>query len=266
MPPVASVPTARGPAQAIAAFEGLSGLRLTLHDLDGRLRGRVPSALLAHRHGACLAAKARRPQDCLAFDVQGCRREAERAPLGWRQRCPFGVNEAVVPCFRQGRLSWLLFAGPLSAQAEQAEWQLEWLRQLAARLQLWEDAHPTWPSAGRVEQGGAGMPDGRARHIERWLSVHHTEAVGLDDLAAELELSRFAASRAVRAATGQTFSQLLLGARLHTAQALLQETELSVLEVALRSGFGDRAHFHRCFRRALGTSPQAWRASLPREA
>lgn len=254
------------PEWAIQCAEQVLDLTITLHDLEGRLRGRVAAQRLSHRHPRCSAARAKQPQTCVQFDVDQTRRALDRHPQGFIQRCPFGVREAVVPCFRDGQLSWILFAGPLADRGETDDLCLEILRQLAARLRLWEDAHPSWPSAHRVERGGAGQPDHRQRAIQRWITVHHTEVVNLDDLAAALGLSRFQASRTVSKTCGRSFQQLLLAARLATAQDLLRETDLPMVEVALRSGFGDRAHFHRCFRNAFAISPQAWRRSAPQSS
>ena len=74
----------------------------------------------------------------------------------------------------------------------------------------------------------------RAGIIHRWIQVHHREEALLDDLAQELGLSRFQASRTVRTATGHGFAELLLSARLNTARALLRETDLPVVDIALR--------------------------------
>jgi AraC-like DNA-binding protein len=254
------MPPASEPARAIACYERLHGVLVTVHDLDGRLRDLVGAERLSHRHRRCLAAKASGIARCLAFDVERTRRELPAEPAGRVHACPFGVREAVVPCLREGRLAWTLFAGPLRDDGEDA---LEGLRQLAARLRLWEDGHQAWPRGPRVERGGAGAPAGRAAAIRRWIDNHHRETVALADLARELGLSRFQASRAVRAACGRGFRELLLAARIATAGALLRETDLAVADVAVRSGFGDRAHFHRAFRAATGATPEAARRREP---
>lgn len=252
------------PEAAISAFEALAGVLVTVHDLAGHLRGRVDPERLSHRHPVCRAAKHRAAGRCVAFDVEGVANLGVGADAGVVRRCPFQHREALVTEHRDGRLAWALFAGPLPD--ERAEVVLEGLRQLAARLREWQAAHPTWPTASAVRRGGAGLPDDRRGVIERWVAVHHTETVGLDDLAIVLGLSRSAASRAVRAATGRSLPELLTSARLTTAQALLSETDLPMIDVALRSGFSDRSHFHRCFRSAFGRSPGQWRRLREREA
>ena len=46
-----------------------------------------------------------------------------------------------------------------------------------------------------------------------------------------------------------------------TAQRALLETNDSLAEVALASGFADQSHFTRAFRTITGASPGAWRKS-----
>ncbi|CCK28106.1 transcriptional regulator [Streptomyces davaonensis JCM 4913] len=66
-------------------------------------------------------------------------------------------------------------------------------------------------------------------------------------------------TQSVRAATGRSPGRLLIEARTHQAQRLLAHTELSVRQVAARTGFDDPAYFSRFFRRETGTSPGAFR-------
>lgn len=66
-------------------------------------------------------------------------------------------------------------------------------------------------------------------------------------------------TEAVKAATGRTPSQLVREARTHEAKRLLARTELTVRQVAARTGFTDPAYFCRFFRRETGVSPGAFR-------
>ncbi|MEU3254777.1 helix-turn-helix domain-containing protein [Streptomyces sp. NPDC006997] len=66
-------------------------------------------------------------------------------------------------------------------------------------------------------------------------------------------------TQAVRAATGRSPGRLLIEARTRRAQRLLAHTELSVRQVAARTGFSDPAYFSRFFRRETGHSPGTFR-------
>ncbi len=52
--------------------------------------------------------------------------------------------------------------------------------------------------------------------------------------------------------------------RMREARRLLVETDLTVAEVALRTGFEDPLYFSRCFRRLTGVPPSHYRARFPR--
>lgn len=51
--------------------------------------------------------------------------------------------------------------------------------------------------------------------------------------------------------------------RIRETQRLLVETELSVAEIAQRTGFGDPLYFSRCFRRITGLPPTHYRSRFP---
>ncbi|GAA2786813.1 helix-turn-helix transcriptional regulator [Streptomyces showdoensis] len=66
-------------------------------------------------------------------------------------------------------------------------------------------------------------------------------------------------TEAVRTALGRTPAELLREARAQEAQRLLARTDLSVRQVAARTGFEDPAYFCRFFRREVGMSPGDFR-------
>lgn len=46
--------------------------------------------------------------------------------------------------------------------------------------------------------------------------------------------------------------------RIRRAQALILETELTLVEIALMTGFADQSHFTRRFHRHIGSTPAAY--------
>ncbi len=102
--------------------------------------------------------------------------------------------------------------------------------------------------------------------IRRFIHDSHTAPIGLADLAERLNLSAGRAAHVTREVCGRTFVDLLTEGRLRTAANLLRHTNLSVLEVALRSGFGAASQFHRAFRRRFKSTPLQYRKKTEREA
>ncbi len=274
------------PEAAIACYEGWSGMAVTVHDLGGALKGFLGPSRQWHASIACLAVKrATNNVPCDRWDTKSMRESIAAQPRGRVQICHAGFVEVVVPVLRAGRLELVLFAGqrsagrglralrdPASTPAgsrsglptgsrrpreigdEEAAIALEGLRQLGARLRAWLDETVEGASAARVPE-----PINRQQEILRFILSEHHRGIGLIDLANHLHLSIHRAAHVVRHACGRTFVDLLTEARLRSACAMLAHTELPVPEVASRSGFGDADHFHRVFRRRMGTTPGRFR-------
>lgn len=68
-------------------------------------------------------------------------------------------------------------------------------------------------------------------------------------------------SKRFKALTGLGFQEYLTGIRLREAKRLLQQTALSVSEIAERCGFSGSNYFGDAFRRHTGTSPTDYRHS-----
>jgi AraC family transcriptional activator of pyochelin receptor len=59
-----------------------------------------------------------------------------------------------------------------------------------------------------------------------------------------------------------TIHQYRLDLRLDIAKQLLSETDLTISEIAYKTGFDSRDGFARCFRRKLLESPREWRKTI----
>jgi AraC-like DNA-binding protein len=112
-----------------------------------------------------------------------------------------------------------------------------------------------------AEQTGwlAGMRDagvGRALAL-----IHHrpAEPWTLERLGEEAALSRSTLHERFVHFLGQPPMQYLAQWRMQLATGRLRDTDAKVVEVALEVGYENEAAFSRAFKRALGTSPGAWR-------
>ena len=79
--------------------------------------------------------------------------------------------------------------------------------------------------------------------------------LSVDDLAADMNLSRVQLYRKVKAVTGASPVELLRTARLHRAYQLLLITDKSVSEVAYAVGFTAPSYFTKCFKEEYGIVP-----------
>jgi AraC-like DNA-binding protein len=88
----------------------------------------------------------------------------------------------------------------------------------------------------------------------------------LADLARECDLSVSHFARAFKVTFGVSCHRLLTELRIERAKELLLLTDLPLVEVAGRSGFGDQPGFTRAFRRIVGLPPGQWRREDGRRA
>jgi len=92
-------------------------------------------------------------------------------------------------------------------------------------------------------------------YIER----NFATSIGVGDCAAAVGVGKSTLSHQFRLVTGRSFPQWLAETRLRHARALLVETDLDIIEIALECGFNDQAWFARQFRAATGYTPSEWR-------
>lgn len=104
--------------------------------------------------------------------------------------------------------------------------------------------------------------DTRLDELINWLHSHLQQPQDLDSLSARALMSRRTFTRRFRERTGMTLIDWLTSERLSLSQRLLETTEHPVEQIAALAGFGSAVSLRQHFRRALGVSPGAWRASF----
>jgi AraC-like DNA-binding protein len=112
--------------------------------------------------------------------------------------------------------------------------------------------------------------EAQARHpkIETaiaYIHRHYRQPLGLNDIAAKAQLSRFYLTRLFKAQTGTTVCDYLEQVRIQHARHLLLDPERSIADVAAWVGFAEQAYFANVFRRRVGQSPSAYRIKARRK-
>lgn len=95
-----------------------------------------------------------------------------------------------------------------------------------------------------------------------WALEHLAEDLTVDAFAAKANLSPRTLSRRFESETGRGPMHWLAERRVEHARALLEDTELTVTEVAFASGFRSLQTFRRQFARHTGTSPRHYRQTF----
>jgi AraC family transcriptional regulator len=126
--------------------------------------------------------------------------------------------------------------------------------QLVRRYSYFQDVH--------MCRGG--MAPRKLRKAIEFMNDHlETEQdVSLPAVAEAVGMSYFHFSRAFKQATGASPNNYLVERRIERAKKFLAETDIPVVEVALRVGFASQSHFTTTFRRLVGTTPKAYRETL----
>ncbi|WP_067547823.1 GlxA family transcriptional regulator [Nocardia crassostreae] len=100
----------------------------------------------------------------------------------------------------------------------------------------------------------------------RWIEDNCATPLTLTDIAAHAGASPRTLNRQFREQTGTTPVQWLLRARIRRAQHLLEATDYPVERIAAQAGFGSPTAFRDRFKRIVGTTPHAYRATFGKPA
>ncbi len=85
------------------------------------------------------------------------------------------------------------------------------------------------------------------------------EHFSVEEFAGEMALSRTQLYRKIKALTGKTPNRLIKISRMTRAAEMLREKQMTVSEVAYKTGFKDIAHFSRSFQQFFGKNPSEFR-------
>lgn len=101
--------------------------------------------------------------------------------------------------------------------------------------------------------------DSMVERAQDWLQKNMGRDVTMLHLARAMAVSDRTLLRRFGAATGQTPLGYLQSVRLQAARALLEAGDMTVQSIAAQVGYSDVSSFSRLFRKAVGTSPGAYR-------
>lgn len=101
-----------------------------------------------------------------------------------------------------------------------------------------------------------GLPWVKLTLVTDYINAHLHEELKLTDIAAIAQISPYHFLRLFKQSMGVTPHQYILHSRIDRAKYLLQSSDLSIADIALRVGFCDQSHLTRCFKRILGLTPK----------
>ena len=168
----------------------------------------------------------------------------------------FKASSLGIKIERQEELAKRLEAIPHKSKLERFILFLEILDDLG------KDTFKTLSSA--IHNRAYGEEEGkRMREIFEFTLNNFDQAVNLEKIASVANMTPNAFCRYFKTRTNKTFVNFLLDIRIGNACKLLsKKTDLSIAEIAFRSGFNNLTNFNRKFKSLKGMTPSEFRKSL----
>jgi transcriptional regulator GlxA family with amidase domain len=97
------------------------------------------------------------------------------------------------------------------------------------------------------------------REILAFIDERHTEPIRVSEIGSAVGLGRTRLAELFREKQGTSIVDYVRRKRVEHAQHLLRATDMTILDIALESGFGDVSNFNRTFKGMIGSTPRAYR-------
>ena len=99
-----------------------------------------------------------------------------------------------------------------------------------------------------------------------WMADHLSEPLTLESVAAEAHMSSRTLARRFRAETGDSVQDWIALRRVEAARGLLEDSAMTISQIAYAVGFGSTESLRRHFRSATGTSARDYRQTFSAKA
>ena len=103
---------------------------------------------------------------------------------------------------------------------------------------------------------------GRIYSMLSFIHSHYSEKLTLEEIAGAASISTRECLRCFRNSIGQSPMEYLIDYRINESKKMLENTELPITEVALRTGFNSAAYFSKLFHRTCGKTPNSFRKEV----
>jgi AraC-like DNA-binding protein len=206
------------------------------------------------------------PGECLQVAVQSQLRHIElvipganvrhalrRAGYQWRSK-----SKLFAPLARPRRTVARLASALLLARQVKENQRPSYIQGLTDSLLACLVAEQPFQASAARAKGGP-LSDAEFQRSVAFADSMLNKKLALDQWAAAVNMEKTEFARRFRERTKQAPYAWFLGRRIERAKELLAERKLSIIEVALKAGFGSQSHFTEAFRRHVGSSPARWR-------
>lgn len=149
-------------------------------------------------------------------------------------------------------------AGVYAAEIDKSESKIT--NQIRKKIILLQFIHELWKKGFIVENDTTGR-NTVEKEMVSYIQQNYTGKILLREFGEQFHLSEKYISRYFKEHFHITLSQYVTYLRLEHAKQMLQETDISVTEVAMQSGYQNISYFIRSFKKTYGVSPLKYRKS-----
>lgn len=149
-------------------------------------------------------------------------------------------------------------AGVYAAEIDESESKIT--SQIRKKIILLQFIHELWKKGFIVENDTTGR-NTVEKEMVSYIQQNYTGKILLREFGEQFHLSEKYISRYFKDHFHITLSQYVTYLRLEHAKQMLQETDISVTEVAMQSGYQNISYFIRSFKKTYGVSPLKYRKS-----
>jgi AraC family transcriptional regulator len=115
---------------------------------------------------------------------------------------------------------------------------------------------------GFIKEYAGGLPGYKLRQVFEYIDTHLENNLTLAELAGVACISLTYFAGLFKQSMGITPHQYVMRCRVKKAKVLLQQGELTLVEVCQQVGFQNQSHFTRVFKRYAGVTPKVYRNSF----
>lgn len=100
---------------------------------------------------------------------------------------------------------------------------------------------------------------GLTKRAKEYIKANYSNAIMLEDVAREINISPQYLSKLFKEETGENFIDYLTGIRIRIAKNLLESDEMSIKEICYSIGYSDPNYFSRTFKKIVGSTPTEYK-------
>ncbi len=258
----------------LSELHKISGFRISLHGVGFEEIAAYPEKKLPFC--SCIQRNSNEYDKCKKCDRDACTKVMSSGKT-LIYRCHNGLIEAISPLYNFGALTGYLMMGQVGVDGEKTEdlhsklmsngqsdfearsicAEIPYLKYemiesyvhimtiCAQYLTLSNAVTSTAPTTGEL--------------ILRYISENYTKHIEIKDICQSLGYSKSTVLSAFKREFGTTINTYLNNMRLTNARKMLEESEKTINEVAIESGFSDQSYFSKVFSSKYGMTPSEYR-------